>query len=274
MIQWINRYKKGLLVFGGISMLIPLFYITYIIATAKEDSTQVSVSIDSVFANIIFAYYIILIVALMAYALYSVFKNIKSIVNLKNEKAKTELKLLRSQVSPHFFFNMLNNLYGLVDIDPNKTKQLILKLSDMMRYSIYEGQNDTTTIKEELDFISDYIELHRMRYHKSIDVAFETDVKNYTIEIMPLLFIILVENAFKHGVEALQNDAFIRIKLVANDDKVFFEIENNFDITNEIEKGIGLKNLKRRLELVCPKKHKFSTEILKDTFRATLEIQL
>ena len=203
-----------------------------------------------------------------------VFKQTKAILTLKNEKAKTELLHLKSQVNPHFFFNTLNNLYGLVGTDAKKAQELILKLSDMMRYSIYEGEKEVVTLKAEVDYLNNYIELHKMRYHKQIDVKFEAEIED-DYKVMPLLFIILLENAFKHGVENLSKDAYVYIDIKAKDNKVFFEIENNFDTTlTKEDKGIGLKNLKRRLELVYPKKHSFSFSTKENVYKAQLTLQL
>ena len=181
---------------------------------------------------------------------------IKSILRLKKEKKQAELMHLKSQVNPHFFFNTLNNLYGLVEKDPAKAQQLILKLSDMMRYSIYEGQNDWVTLDEEITYLENYMDLHRMRYHKEIAIRFEIDAEDRSVKIMPLLFIIMVENAFKHGVEKLRKDAFVHIRLKATKQQVDFEIENNFDAEEMSEKGgIGLNNLQKRLNLVYLKRH-------------------
>ena len=205
-----------------------------------------------------------------------IFKQMKSVINLKNEKAKTELMHLKSQVNPHFFFNMLNNLYGWVDKDPEKAKKLIISLSEMMRYSIYEGDKTSVTLEEEVTYMQQYIELHRMRYHKEIAVEFSIDIQEEAIQLMPLLFIILLENAFKHGVENLRgNAAYVHLKLSANATRIVFEIENNFD-SNEVQEstGIGLANLKRRLELVYPKKHSLILVENKNVYKATLEIEL
>jgi len=185
-----------------------------------------------------------------------IFKQTKSILTLKNEKAKTELMHLKSQVNPHFFFNMLNNLYGWVDKDPVKAKELIITLSEMMRYSIYEGEKNTVTLDEEAAYMQKYIELHRMRYHKEIDIEFTIDIAADSVQVMPLLFIILLENAFKHGVENLREHAFVHVKMTATNKHVSFEIKNNFDHKETPNTpGIGIQNLKRRLELVYPKKH-------------------
>ncbi|MEE3998929.1 histidine kinase [Tenacibaculum sp. FZY0031] len=204
---------------------------------------------------------------------YWLFKQIKSIIRLKNEKTKTELMHLKSQVNPHFFFNTLNNLYGLVGKDAKKAQELILKLSDMMRYSVYDGEKDTVLLSEEATYLQNYIELHKMRYHKAIDIQFKIDITDNDYKVMPLLFIILLENAFKHGVENLRKSAYVHLSLTAHQNAIHFEIENNFDATEESqEEGIGLQNLKRRLELVYPKNHTLTTSKTDDIYLAKLTI--
>jgi len=222
------------------------------------------------FVEFIAFYFIVIFITIS----YWLFKQIKSIIRLKNEKAKTELMHLKSQVNPHFFFNMLNNLYGLVDKDSKKAQELILKLSDMMRYSIYDGQKETVLLSEEITYLQNYIELHKMRYHKIIDIQFKIDIKENDCQIMPLLFIILLENAFKHGVENLRDNAYVHININAKNNEVFFDIENNFDntITNE-PGGIGMNNLKRRLELIYPKNHTLTITKTNTIYKAQLNIR-
>ena len=201
-----------------------------------------------------------------------VFKQTRAILTLKNEKAKTELLHLKSQVNPHFFFNTLNNLYGLVGTDAKKAQDLILKLSDMMRYSIYEGEKDTVTLEEEVVYLKNYIELHKMRYRKEIDIQFMNDISE-NHKVMPLLFIILLENAFKHGVENLRKDAYVYVNISTQDDNILFSVENNFDASEVPEKpGIGLKNLKRRLELGYLNKHSLSFTSTNEIYKAELTI--
>lgn len=200
---------------------------------------------------------------------------IKQINQLKNEKSKSELLHLKSQVNPHFFFNTLNNLYGLVGKNPEEAQALILKLSDMMRYSIYEGLNDLVTLEGEIEYLQNYIDLHKMRYHKPIDISFKQKVNSTEIKVMPLLFIILLENAFKHGVENLRKDAFVHINLNTANNKINFKIENNYDTEIEANtKGIGLWNLKRRLELVYPKSHELIFSKKPDIFTVELTITI
>lgn len=203
------------------------------------------------------------------------FNQIKSVLQLKNEQTKAELLHLKSQVNPHFFFNMLNNLYGLVEKDSKKAQQLILKLSEMMRYSIYEGQKEEVALEQEIEYLEAFIELHRMRYHKSINVQFTIAVQQENLKIMPLLFIILLENAFKHGVENLIKDAYIKVSLKTENKHLYFDVENNYDASELPDNpGIGLKNLSRRLELVYPKKHVFSFSRKDEVYKATLSLTL
>ena len=201
-------------------------------------------------------------------------RQFKSIVKLKNEKTKTELLHLKSQVNPHFFFNTLNNLYGLVEEDAKKAQELILKLSDMMRYSIYDGQRDFVTIKEEVEYLKNYIEIHKMRYHKMTEVKFNLHIQDDTYKVMPLLFIILLENAFKHGVENLRENAYVYINMTSAGNEIYFAVENNFDPTELAdEQGIGLRNLRKRLELVYPDKHSLSFAVTEDVYKVQLTLK-
>ncbi|WP_239524889.1 sensor histidine kinase [Leptobacterium flavescens] len=200
-----------------------------------------------------------------------IIRELRSLIRLRNEKAKTELLHLKSQVNPHFFFNTLNNLYGWVEKDGKKAQELILKLSDMMRYSIYDGQKDWVTLEEEIDYLKNYTELHRMRYHKEIDIRFNVNIETEGYKVMPLLFIILLENAFKHGVENLRENAYVHIEFNATSKSIQFIVENNFDAEDVREgTGIGLENLKRRLELVYPYKHSLTFSSSGDMYRARL----
>lgn len=222
------------------------------------------------FAEFIALYFIIVFITIA----YWIFKQIKSIIRLKNEKEKTELLHLRSQVNPHFFFNTLNNLYGMMEKD-SKEREMVLKLSDMMRYSIYEGEKEWVTLKNELDYLKNYIELQEIRYHKKSDIQFNHNIENPNAKIMPLLFIILLENAFKHGLENLEKDAYIHIDLTESENEVQFVIENNFELQQTSnQEGIGLKNLKRRLNLVYPKKHSLSFDVNSNIYKVILSLKL
>jgi len=196
-------------------------------------------------------------------------------LRLRKETIKMEVQHLQSQVNPHFFFNVLNNLYGWVDKDPEVAKDMILNLSDMMRYSIYDGQQEYVTIEQEIEYIDKYITLHKNRYLKNIKITKEIDIADPTLKVLPLLFIILLENAFKHGVETLSKDSFVKVTVSSTTKQLDFTVVNNFDLEAEPDPpGVGLKNLKRRLELVYPKQHNLSIEVVDDIHTAKLSIQL
>lgn len=204
-----------------------------------------------------------------------IFIQIKSILKLKNEQKNTEIIHLQSQVNPHFFFNILNNLYGLVEVDAKKAQALILKLSDLMRYSIYDGQKRMVRLADEIEYLENFIALHKMRYYKEIEVKFDKDISDTDVLVMPLMFINLVENAFKHGVEHLRKDAFVHLKLNASEKELHFEIKNNFD-SEEVSKeiGIGIANLKRRLQLIYPDNHQFETKDEGNIYSVKMSVEM
>jgi len=192
--------------------------------------------------------------------------------DLKIEKGKAELELLKSQINPHFLFNTLNNLYGLIVEKSDEAPEVVLKLSDMLRYTIYEGKEEFVFLKNEIVYLENYIALHKIRYQKNVDIFFNHKTEK-DLKIAPLLFIILLENAFKHGIEKLTKDAFIHIDLKSNGDIVTFQIANNFEQEKKhSNKGIGLDNLNQRLLLLYPKKHSLKIVKEKAVYKTTLKI--
>jgi len=202
-----------------------------------------------------------------------IFNQIKSIIRQRKEKINLELLHLKSQVSPHFFFNTLNNLYGLINKDSEQARQMLLTLSEMMRYSIYDGQKEWVPLEDELKYIKNYIDLHKARYFKVSDIRLHHTIKQPGITVMPLLFIILLENAFKHGVETLREKAFVHVELTADVNEIRFSTKNNYEPMGGEENngdGIGLKNLVRRLELMYPGRHSLRYSTNADIYSAEL----
>ncbi|WP_378187581.1 sensor histidine kinase [Aquimarina sp. W85] len=252
------------------TIAIPLVHITYELLILGKQSIVFLAAYPEAVSILVILYYVLLLIGGVGWIILQ----LKSLLILRKEKNKAELLHLQSQVNPHFFFNMLNNLYGIVDKDIDKSKALILKLSELMRYSIYEGEKKWVSLEEEIAYLKNYIALHQMRYHKSIAIRFTTDIKVNNVKIMPLLYIILLENAFKHGAENLREGAYIYIDIQANKKTVDFKVENNFDGSQPIKsKGIGLKNLKRRLALAYPEKHKLTIINDEDVFISHLIVQ-
>lgn len=215
-----------------------------------------------------------IVVPVPVFLLLWIYEQWRWLKTLQSEKRDAELALLKSQINPHFFFNTLNNLYGLTVEKSDKAPEVVLKLSDMMRYTIYEGKEDLVALKDEIAYLENYIELHKMRYHKKVDIVFNQQISG-EIKIAPLLFIILLENAFKHGAESLTEDAYIHMNLHATDAEVSFSVSNNFDVSRPAgPSGIGLDNLKNRLELIYPKNHHLSITKETGNYTAKLEISL
>ena len=264
MMDVIKRNIKWIVIALLSIAIIPILIATYEVIFTQNKSVQFLGNYHSNVIFLVVVYYFFL----LGLGVFWLVRQIIFVTKLKSEKTKAELMLLNSQVSPHFFFNMLNNLYGLVSKDPQKAQELILKLSDMMRYSIYECEKESVTLKEEIIFLKNYIELHKMRYHKEISVDFNCDADE-NLKIAPLLFIILLENAFKHGIENLRKNAYIKMSLVSSKKEIYFAIENNYEKT-ENQEGIGLKNLKRRLELIYPNQHELNFSTPENSYQVQL----
>ena len=216
-------------------------------------------------------YYFFLLIAFLAEILIS---HLTGTIHLKKEQTQAELILLRSQLNPHFFFNTLNNLYALALKKSNEAPEVILKLSDMMRYTIYEGEKNVVSIKDEITYLNNYLDLYRIRYKKPVRLEFNHHIKQ-ELTIAPLLFINLLENAFKHGVDSVTENAYIKMDLTYDDDILCFSIENSFEPSEtDDHKGIGLENLKRRLALLYPNRHSLVFEQANTTFKSILKIAL
>ncbi|WP_428236431.1 sensor histidine kinase [Gracilimonas sp.] len=199
----------------------------------------------------------------------------ESYQQLKNEHAKAELALLKSKVDPHFFFNTLNNLYGLTVGKSEKAPDVILKLSEIMRYVIYDSSDERVPLNKEVEYLEKYIELFKIRFHKKVDISFSSEIENENELIAPLILSIFVENAFKHGAEQLIENAFIHIYLKAENGTLNFLVKNNFKRKKDTTKsGIGLTNLKKRLKLIYPKKHQLALQKDERLFTANLTINL
>ncbi|QHS63706.1 sensor histidine kinase [Chitinophaga agri] len=194
------------------------------------------------------------------------------IVALEQEKTKTELDLLKQQLNPHFFFNTLNNLYALSLQRSKQTPDSILQLSELMRYVIYKGQEERVTIKEELKYIEDYMDLQQMRLRQKPDVHFIKDIEDETQMLAPMLLIVFIENAFKHGIEPAEEQAFLRIQLICRQGKIHLICENSVEPGNTTTRGIGLTNLRKRLELLYPGRYQLETGIKNHTFKAVLQL--
>ena len=173
--------------------------------------------------------------------------------DLEKEQLKTELALLRHQVSPHFFMNTLNNIHALIDINAEDAKNTIIQLSTMMRYLLYDTAHGKTTLKKEIAFIESYITLMKLRFPENVVVTLSLPKKILDIEIPPMLFISFLENAFKHGV-SYKAESFVFFKLEQTKSQLISNIKNskhsNLGVSEASYSGIGLTNIKKSLKLL------------------------
>jgi two-component system, LytTR family, sensor kinase len=194
---------------------------------------------------------------------------------LVKEKLEAELKFLRTQTNPHFLFNTLNNIYALARKKSDDTADVVLKLSKLLRFMLYESKNDSISIAEELRVLNDYIELERIRYNERLTISFTRAIDDEAQPIAPLILLPFVENAFKHGAGETRFNSFIHIHAQLQKGQLIFTIENSTeeDGGEKITENIGLSNVRRQLELMYPE-HSLDVEPGKMIFKVTLTINL
>jgi two-component system LytT family sensor kinase len=190
---------------------------------------------------------------------------------------QTELKLLKSQINPHFLFNALNNIYALSVIDSNQTQQSISYLSNMLRYVLYECEEKLVPLKKEIDYINDFIKLYSLKSSKPYNITTQYTIADNNLLVAPMLFIPFVENAFKHGHIEKHGNSFISIIVNATSSLIELEIENS-QPKNAINKdavgGIGIENVKKRLSILYPEKHQLSILESSETFKIKLNLEV
>ena len=202
----------------------------------------------------------------------------QQLMAVRQEKTETELKALRSQINPHFLFNSLNNIYSLAMGQSKKTPEAILKLSGLMRYMLYESNEETVPLKRELHFLDNYIELQKLRSDRRSRIEYSREGDPAGKRIAPLLFLPFVENGFKHGIKGDPSGGYVTIRLAIEDRNVDLYVENNKGRVDRVEKdefnGIGLNNVKRRLDLIYPGKHELDIEESDEKFRIRIKLDL
>jgi len=196
---------------------------------------------------------------------------------LEKEKLATELQLLKSQLHPHFLFNALNNIYFLIKKDPDTAAEALAGFSNLLRFQLYEANNDTVPLAKEIDYLQQFAEIAQLRKGANFKVNWQLPEDTSNIEIAPLLLMPLVENAFKHGPN---KNGQIDIKLTIAKNSLQFHIANSKEVDKSQgiegfeEGGIGLANIQKRLQLLYPAQHRFSIENLVHQFRVALVLDL
>lgn len=192
--------------------------------------------------------------------------------NLNKEKLEAELRFLRNQTNPHFLFNTLNNIYALARKKADETPEVILKLSQLLRFMLYECKKEEIAIHEEIKVIEDYISLEKIRYQNKLALSFKKEIDVASESIAPLILLPLVENAFKHGASESRFGAYISLNMALKEGILEFSITNSKEESaNELKEGIGLTNTKRQLELIY---RDFDLEITNEVDRFVVKLYI
>lgn len=228
-------------------------------------------------ANHIFTSVLVCGLASMIKISEKLFSDSKKQKEIEKDLLTSKIAFLKHQISPHFFLNTLNNIYSLTEINVEDSRKAIHKLSKMMRYMLYDSENNETDLFQEIDFIKSYIELMRLRYSEDVEIIFETQNIKSNIKIPPLLFISFIENAFKHGV-SYESKSFIKIYLESTDDYIVFRCMNSIHIqkNNELDKnsGIGMDNVKARLNLLFKSDYTLNISENNNIYSVELKIKI
>jgi sensor histidine kinase YesM len=201
----------------------------------------------------------------------------KKMAELAKDKAEAELNFLKSQINPHFLFNSLNSVYFLIDKNNPDARQALHTFSDMLRYQLYEANGEKIPIEKEIGYLQDYVHLQQLRKDENYKVQFNCsqEVKDFSIE--PLLLIPFVENAFKHISHNAKGDNFVKLDMTRSNGYFEFVAENSCEkggYATEQHGGIGMNNVKRRLELLYPGTHQLKIEENEDTFKINLKLKI
>jgi two-component system, LytTR family, sensor kinase len=229
------------------------------------------------FWHITFWYAIYLIVPIVIKLLLDVIAFRTRNLKLERDNIRLELDYLKSQVNPHFLFNVLNSIYSTVIDSEPQAAQIILKLSAMMRYSLYETNSDRVELNREIQFIQDYIELEQIRHQKKTKISFTLEGNPENFQIPPLMLISFVENAFKHGVNTTIKKSWVDVRLEVVETTLIFNIANSKPpkVAQEAQNGgIGIINIKKRLELIYPQKHSLAINSTPEAYEVCLKIVL
>ena len=194
------------------------------------------------------------------------------------EGSKSELQVLQSQLSPHFLFNTLNNLYGLSLHEHEKLPPLLLKLSELLRYSVYEAKELFVPVSEEIDYLKNYVDFEKLRIGNRLELKLELEeIQEAQVKIAPMMLIVFVENAFKHSKDTRDERIFVEIGLKRWGNSILFRVKNSFHPQEKEENGVGglvLENVKKRLDLLYGRAHELQIDKTENTFEVNLRLNV
>ena len=228
--------------------------------------------------GVIASVFIQTLVVLLAVGIRHIMRANETQMQFEEERRKTaeaELTWLKHQLNPHFLFNTLNNISSLTQIDPDKAQESIGQLSDLLRYALYDSEAEKVPLASEIEFMDNYIDLMALRCNEQTTVEKHLEVPSRPVDVAPLLFISLVENAFKHGVNA-RHPSFVKVSMRMDGDDLVFACDNSLfekQGTDRIGSGIGLENMKRRLDLLYPGRDAYEPSADGDTYHVQVTLK-
>lgn len=273
-----KKYFYAIAAFIGViflSSVIKIFLMAQILH--QPDLFSVSGNLKTkLYENLISDFFLVLTGACFK-LIFDQLKMQQRLAEIAREKAETELNFLKSQINPHFLFNSLNSVYFLIDKENMGAREALHKFSEMLRYQLYEGKDTMVPVEKEVAYLKDYVGLQKLRKNSNCSVEFNcaADIKGFSIE--PLLLISFVENAFKHLSHFNDKANFIKLDIHRSNGTFYFSVLNSKENENRatvLPGGIGLKNVRRRLELIYPGKHELKIQDEAEQYSVNLELSI
>lgn len=259
---------------ASVIILSILYGLVYTENLKSEETSPLTKTLPFIVLGVFF---VILIVVMLSLIMYN-YKSVVANENLKNKILQTqlqlkeqELKYLKMQIHPHFLFNSLNTIYGYALKKGDDAPEMILKLSNLLDYILYQVEKPTVLLQDEINHLEDYVSLEKMRFHDTLEVTIDKSIIDNTIMIAPMLLIPFVENSFKHGT-IIDGKLAVNITLKTHADILYFEIVNTSTNNEESVIGIGLENIKKRLTMLYPDSYKLTINQQKNQFKVVLKI--
>ncbi|MFT5258232.1 MAG: two-component system LytT family sensor kinase [Arenicella sp.] len=283
--KYLISKKHGLFVLYTIYTLIISFcFIMISILYGLVFSTELTIANSKPLTKTVFFVVLgIYMVVLIVIAIGLVMQSYK--IAIKNDDLKTkflqtqlqlkeqELKFLKMQIHPHFLFNCLNTIYGFALLKGEEAPQMILKLSNLLDYILYQIEKPKVLLEEEVDHLEDYISLEKMRFHDTLQVNFTKEIEHQNVQVSPMLLIPFVENSFKHG-QFIKGVLQIDIYLKVDKNNLLFTVKNASKDKDDVKTGIGIENIKKRLEIMYAEKHQLEIIDKNNTFNVVLKVVL
>ena len=254
-----------------------LYALVFLIDLNSDETSPLTKTLPFIILGVYFVVFMVIIFGLVLHNYKSIVKNedlnskfLQAQLQLKEQ----ELKFLKMQIHPHFLFNSLNTIYGFALKKENETPEMILKLSNLLDYILYQVKKPKVNLKEEIAHIKEYIEFEKIRFRDSLIVDFKSQINDEYVQIPPMLLIPFVENAFKHG-NIVDGFLTVKVEIKIIDNQLEFYIRNTVlnDSSKQIEGGIGLENIKKRLDLLYPDNFQLNIETTKKWFNVNLIIK-